>query len=944
MHKKTYLLLTIALTMLSHISLTASSDTITLTQRYTKEKPLVYEDAYNQWPYSFINDEGEPDGYNIDVIKLLLNKLNIPFVVRLTHPAMTQEDIRTKVADLTLSIYSESNSKNGDFGMSVVSLMTHSIASPLSNPTRIKKFTDIRGNNIIVNANSICHQNMIEAGIERYAIPHEDMPEAVMQISTADSGQVLWNTMSLKYLINKYHLHNLQITPIRMNNDEFRFQSNDSLLLAKLDHAIQTVKSNEELQPIRNKWFFPESKSSGIPYYIWYIATILGILAFTLFIITLIYRYRLKKLNIYNRRQNRRLALYMRSGHIQMWTYDTEKKKFYSYDAESDLTDEFTPGAFSIYFNSDDFKQIMKIIADIENGIISSKITMTRCHNPETPEKDNFFDLSISVLNTTNGKPAKLLGTLRNITNERKSALEAKDLLQRYNYVFNTSMADMMYFDSKGILTDLNDKACDTFGITNREELLADNISMNEITEMFQIDDSKAENIWTTAIFNLDDLPESNRMKNYIGRKGVVYYELRMQTVRDNQNMLICILLSAIDISETTNVIMNEKKQTNIIDDTTKRIREYINSINNALNVSNIRIANYYPDSRMLTIKHNIGMKRMELSQMRCLEASDPSEHKKISKIMRLMDKRKAGLLTIKLKTLFKDNKGRNLYLQFNFVPIIDDKNNISHYFGLCRDISELTETDEKLKEEMKKAQETELLKSAFMTNMSHDIRTPLNSIVGFSELFNTEHSEDDEALFISEIKNNTSILLNLINDILFLSRLDANMIDFKTEPTDVATIFKANCDMGWSKNLSNDVKTIIECHDSDIILLTDGAHIARITEILAENAALYCKHGEIKAKCEYLINKLIIRFTDTGVGMSEEALKHVFDRQEETENVEHCSTKLGLFICKELTEKMGGTINISSSLGKGSSIQIIIPCEKAVLDETSNTNGLTSE
>lgn len=916
-----------------------SNDSTSRSLPYTESNPLIYEDAYNQWPYSFINDDGEPDGFNIDVVKMVLKKLKIPYIIRLTHPNQTLATIKNGESNLTQAIYSNHNAEYGVFGQTVVSLMTHSIASPISKPTSIKKFDDIKGNYIIVNTNSICHHDMIEAGIDKYAVPHEDMPEAVMQISTADSGQVLWNTMSLKYLINKYHLSNIQITPILMDNDEYRFLSNDTVLLYRIDSVMHSIKAGEFLQPIRNKWFYPEAHDSGIPYYVWYIAMALVIIATVLLLTNINHRLKLKLLVQNIKKQNNRLALYMRSGKISMWTYDIEAREFRTYSLENEESKAFDHNGFSDYFNADDFLVITKAIEEISNGTCNSKTSIVRCYDPSNKDTVHYFNQNISILKTKEGKPAVLLGTMKNITASHTSAITTKDMLKRYDYVFNTSMADMIYFDENGILTDINDKACDTFGIKDKQQLISDKVSANDFIEMCQLD--MQSDLWTTVMIKPDNLQQTNKLYRHISRSGIIVYELKMQTIYDDNRCPICTIITGIDITETTNAIKEEKKRTSIIDNTTTRISEYVSSINNAMNVSNIRIVNYYPDSWMMTIKQNLNKKRLELSQLKCLELTDPADHPKVVAAFRKMDKRRAGIFTTKIKTVFKEKSGRDIYLQLNFVPITDSDGTISHYFGLCRDVSELTETEAQLKEEMQKAQETELLKSAFMSNMSHDIRTPLNSIVGFSQLFDTEHSQEDEQVFIDEIKKNTNILLKLINDILFLSRLDANMIEFRKDPTDVVTIFKAQCDTGWSSELDANVTTVIDIPDNDMLLKIDGSHIGRITEILAKNAAIYCKHGEIRAKCEYIIDKLFITFSDTGIGMDEKTMAHLFDRYEETDDIEQCSTRLSLFICKELTEHMGGEINISSILGKGSVVRLIIPCERVSVEDALNNVAL---
>lgn len=901
---------------------------------YSDERPLVYEGAYNLWPYSFLNDKGEPEGFNIDMLKLIMNELNIPYTIRLKHPNEVLEDIKNQKADLTFEIYSKYNSQFGLFGNSVISLITHSIVSPESQPSTIRTFNDLANHKIIVKENSICHYDMIEAGIEANATPCEDVIEAIMDISNTNSGMVLWNTMSLKYLINKYHLHNLQITPIQMTNDEYRFMSNDTILLSKLDNIYQKLTANEQTQPIRKKWFYPEAMATGIPEYIWYIAAVLIALMLTLVLSIGIYRKKLKNIRKEIQKQNRLTALYMRSGHSMAITYDTERNTFQIYSAEGDIDKELSQDEFAALFKVDDFEKISHAIDKIKKGISETENLIVKRENPKAKESINYFNIDISVLHSNNGTPSVLLATIINITEERNTIMKANDLLKRYQSIFNTTMADMFYFDSNGRLTEINNKACDTLGIKNKEELLKDDIRLEDII-LQPVDNEDNSTHWGTNLYDLDCPTESKFIKKYVTRRGYIFYKSRLAHLHDDNGNKICTLITGNDMSDTMLAIKQRKEQARIIRSKTRKVSDYVDNINNAMGVSNIRIVNYYPDTRILTIKHNLNEQRTELSQLRCLELLDSSEHKATIKLLKAMDKRQPDMMTRKVKTRLKDKAGRDLYLQLNFVPIL--KNDIvDHYFGLCRDISELTETEIRLKEEMEKAQETEQLKNTFLRNMSHDIRTPLNSIVGFAELFNSEHSQEDELVFVEEIKNNTNILLSLINDILFLSRLDANIIDFKQEPADVSTLFKAHCSIGWSKELTNDVETIIDCADN-LILNIDGTHFAHIIDILTANAALLCKKGTITARCEHIFDKLNVSIQDTGEGLDEEIQKNLFNRIFDTNNIGHSKTKLGLFICKSLIDKMGGEMHIESQLGVGTNIYFTIPCTKAEIMETTS-------
>ncbi|MBR2882374.1 MAG: ATP-binding protein, partial [Prevotella sp.] len=139
---------------------------------------------------------------------------------------------------------------------------------------------------------------------------------------------------------------------------------------------------------------------------------------------------------------------------------------------------------------------------------------------------------------------------------------------------------------------------------------------------------------------------------------------------------------------------------------------------------------------------------------------------------------------------------------------------------------------------------------------------------------------------------------------------------------------------IGWSKELSNEVEAIIECPNDNLLLNIDSTHFAHIVDILSANSALFCKVGTIRARCEYIIDKLHVTFQDTGVGIDEESMKHLFDRSVDTDNIEQGRTKIGLVICKSLIEQLGGELSISSELDMGTTIRFNIPCTKVGIEE----------
>ena len=260
-------------------------------------------------------------------------------------------------------------------------------------------------------------------------------------------------------------------------------------------------------------------------------------------------------------------------------------------------------------------------------------------------------------------------------------------------------------------------------------------------------------------------------------------------------------------------------------------------------------------------------------------------------------------------------------------MPITDKEGKVTHYFGLCRNETEMAYIEKHLQEESAKAQEEEQLKNAFLLNMSYELRVPLHAVIGFAELFKREHSREDEPIFAREIKKNTDILLDLINDILFISRLDAHMIEYHYEKCDFASLFEGWCHQGWSE-ASENLKQITENSYNSMLVMIDPQHLGIAIQKLCGYSARNTKAGSLKARYEYLHDELIIIVEDTSQGIEFDEVPKIFNRFMGDAKTKRIGTGLDLPIVKELVEQMGGTIDVLSEPGKGSTFFMSIPCE----------------
>lgn len=487
-----------------------------------------------------------------------------------------------------------------------------------------------------------------------------------------------------------------------------------------------------------------------------------------------------------------------------------------------------------------------------------------------------------------------------------------KDTLLRYQTIFNTALSDMMLYDADGVLTTLNRKACDTFHIS------ADDIAHGDYTidELLGGEDCEHfEKFYATQI--------------PIDRNGM-YYEQQVIPIRGKDNTLTGFFRTGRDVSEEVGFAHQLVESSRDLAKANDRLRRYISNINYVLQVGGVRLATYSAQDHTITLYKESDTILFRLTQLRCVSMLEESSKPKAMRAFNKMDALVDRPIDIHLRTIIRQKDGLPLCLQLQFHPLHDEKGAVVNYLGLCRDESEIVSKEQQLAKESKKAQEVEHVKNVFLRNMSYEIRTPLTSVVGFAELLDQADDPEEEGMFIEQIKQNSNHLLHLINDILFLSRLDADMIDINPQPTDLASMFESFCVNGWLHNKKEGVDYLVENNYERLVVDIDAPHLGNIIEQVTANAARYTDSGSVVARLDYVNNKLVVTVEDTGVGISREAQKHLFER---FSSANAGGTGLGLPICQALTTKMGGTISISSRPGHGTTVWIAIPCQTLEID-----------
>ena len=249
----------------------------------------------------------------------------------------------------------------------------------------------------------------------------------------------------------------------------------------------------------------------------------------------------------------------------------------------------------------------------------------------------------------------------------------------------------------------------------------------------------------------------------------------------------------------------------------------------------------------------------------------------------------------------------------------------------MCRDISEqwnAEQTNKKQQKELEaariKAEESDRLKSAFLANMSHEIRTPLNAIVGFSKLVIDAECTNEKEQYAEIIERNSEILLNLFNDILDLSSLEADSLSFNIRPIKLIDIC-LQLEQQFCYKVKNGTKLILDDVDTELYVSGDWNRIIQIISNLLSNAAKFTPKGEIHFGYREKEDFVEFYVKDSGIGIPAERVATIFQRFGKINDFVQ-GTGLGLTLCRMLVEKMGGRIWLRSQEGQGSRFYFTLP------------------
>ena len=632
------------------------------------------------------------------------------------------------------------------------------------------------------------------------------------------------------------------------------------------------------------------------------------------------------KMNImFDEQQAMMMALDICGNHVMC--LDLKNNIVYDLHGKAALGDKVGIEECYTYVHPDDRERFRTYIERLRDGL--DKVTDFHYrwnYNYSGQGEPEWHDMyGRAMAEYEDGMPVNIIVTLTDETDVKRKEREVEQLSERYKSIFENSIIGMSFYSPDGWLLDANRimrKIChfdsettdDFFSNTN----LFDVMPFNEV-----LDRDHVEDYWACS---LSIVPE---------REMRVYLEISVHPIYDENGKLMYISVTANDVTEERNMYLNVMENDARMKKINEAIKNYEAELRYMLEASKMQSWRISLERDTLEFYSGLNtvVRSFNLKQMQKIFVDQEGDF--VKALSNPSEALKKPLVYVgQMHPMVTLSSTENQWVQINCIPEYDKQGKLLGAFGVWRNINDLMRKQDQLRNETRRAHESGQLKTLFLANMTHEIRTPINAIVGFSEVLSSLTAEDEKKEIIKIIKNNCDMLLRLINDILTVSSLETGQMDIKLVEVDFAKAFNVLFESLRPRVQEPGVEFVKDNPYATLPIKVDFERVSQVITNFVTNAVKYTHQGYIKLgyrmETRTIEGKqregLYAYCEDTGDGILPEAQPKIFERFYKVNDFVQ-GTGLGLSICKAFTDASHGDIGvISEGKGKGSVFWMWIP------------------
>ena len=635
----------------------------------------------------------------------------------------------------------------------------------------------------------------------------------------------------------------------------------------------------------------------------------------------------MKTNNMFDEQQAMMMALEISGNHVMC--LDLRQNRVFDLHGKAMLGNNVGIEVCYTYIHPDDKEVFRNFIERLSNGIVKEAECRYRWdYNYTGKGEPDWHDMhGYAIAEYEDGKPVNIIATLTDESETKRKEREVEHLSERYKIIFENSIIGLSFYTPDGWLLDANRimrKICN-FDSDSGDEFfskmnLFDMPPFNEVLSR-----EHPEDYWACS---LSIIPERNMH---------VYLEISIHPIYDENDKLMYIGVSANDVTDERNMYERVKKNDIQMQELNMAIKNYEAELVYMMQFCHMQTWRISLDRDVIEFYSGLNtvVRSFNLKEVQKIFADQEHEFVKALSLSTLSNTLSKPLIYIgQVYPVISHSSDGLQWVQVNGIPEFDDNGRLIGAFGVWRNINDLMRKQDQLRKETQRARESGEKKALFLANMTHEIRTPIYAIVGFTDIMTALTTSEEKQEVMRIIKNNCDMLLRLMNDILTASSLGTSHMSIVPVDVDFSTAFNELCESLRLRIQEPGVEFITDNPYDTLKIKVDSGRVAQVITNFVTNAVKYTHNGYIKVGYRTEIrtvdgkeqNGLYLYCEDTGEGIPVEVQGRIFEQFYKVDDFVQ-GTGLGLSICKAFADACNGDIGvISEGKGKGSVFWMWIP------------------
>lgn len=908
------LLMIIAVCQLTFIAALSQS----LSDRYNGQRPVVMVCDWDKPPYEYLNDKGEPAGSNIDAMRAVMKELGIPIRFVMKEWSIAIKTFERGNADIIIANARRYRKDKYAISENIINYNRVRVATNADSTGMITLRQLEREGAVFKPGDYSAYYFMDGDSINTSFMEFQTPKVALLGVLNGDYKYFVWGEEPLKWKIKELNLEGITLNDVGIPISEVHVIGHDRQLVERIDDQYSRLKQRGDIAVIQDRWYHPERvQDESDPRWLYMVIGILA-LGVVLYFFNRLARRHVKNATRASTELNEMMVQALHMGNFIVMEYDIAHDRVTNRYGQVLPDDGLTLNEFISRIHPDQQEEFSQKIHLLMDGRERS-FELDKRWNVGTdaePEWLNFNGHAISELDN-DGHPAYIFNVIHNVTKEMEEDKAAREQVNKYQVLSNIPFVAISFYDKDGFLLELND-------------------SMRDLCCMGS--DHDAHRFWQAV--NMFDVPHFRGVCSPDFRDDVFfcqhmeypelginkYIECNIQPLFNADGDIANYFITAIDITDQRqrdNEIRRLEKKTIDTQESIKLQQELLYYL---LQNSQRNLMRSSIEKESVTFYRSPEKPENTYSFTRIQRMLVPEDRELVMNILYDTVTRmpQSHVLHLIQPT---DNEGGTEY-NITFNPIFNELGEIVGHEGISSNITRISQTRQHLVEETARAEDSVRMKSAFLASMTHEMRTPMNAIVGFTSVLEALRDSPERGEYVRIIRNSSDMLQRLINDIIDASNITDGVLAIEAEDVDFSKSFDDLC-LTLEPRVQAPLQFQKENPYDNLFISVDIGRVQQILTNFVTNAVKFTKEGHIRVGYRYERQGLYLFCEDTGIGIPREKQKMVFDRFVKLDEFVQ-GTGMGLTICKSIAERFGGEIGVNSEGdGKGSTFWVWIPCER---------------